>query len=71
MQPTPEHMNAFLPGKASTMSGGRSPSSSSLQDLNTSGACTLPSLLPYKLLHAQMLAEYGRISDALAYCHVS
>jgi hypothetical protein len=59
----------MFPGNKPSSAPGHSPSSSGLQDILVAGA--LPSLLPYKLVHAQMLAEHGRISDALAYCQVS
>mmetsp|Transcript_17890 Transcript_17890/g.46817 ORF Transcript_17890/g.46817 Transcript_17890/m.46817 type:complete len:1287 (+) Transcript_17890:1468-5328(+) len=43
-------------------------SSASAQDLSAAGPGALPPLLPYKLVHAQLLTEYGRVQDALAYC---
>jgi hypothetical protein len=41
-----------------------------MQDLSMVTLGAMPTLLPYKLVHAQLLAEDGRVQDALAYCQV-
>ena len=44
------------------------PSASSGTPAADLAAAGLPPLLPYKFIHAQLLADSGRVGDALAYC---
>ena len=61
--------NTHAGGKSVGSAPGHSPSSS-MQDLSMVTLGAMPTLLPYKLVHAQLLAEDGRVQDALAYCQV-
>lgn len=48
---------------------GSGPAAPGGSDPGSAGGVLLP-LQPYKLLYAQLLAEYGHVPEALAYCQV-